>query len=635
MGRLCGLFLCWCLPIFIYANHTLILNNDIIHYELTNDYFTTFKDSSNQMHVSQVLKQPFQHSSSLYSLVNDSKSTFWSKIEFIDSSAQARDWFFVFYNYSIEQLDFYLLAHDSLLLHRHYSVNSTKLSDKELKHKNFSIDLEIPKNTKITILLKSRNSISSQYGYAIKEHKDYFSYSVTEYFYYGLFYGSLLLIIIYHISFLFSLKNIAYLFYVLYTLFQGIYMTFRDGMVVAYVFPEHPALVGPAYAVVYMCSSLFLMLYARFFLELNNNKFFDLIIKIYIPLRIAAWIIAPKHNNFHVLLDYIPVIVVFAFSLQATFQKIKTSYLLCAGFGALLISHTINALWQNNIIPCTTQIFYSMYYGILIESTLLAFANAYRLHTLRQEAIQKLKLENQVMKDELKINQQKNIIQEQKDQIENFLYRASHDIKGPLKSIDGLARLGLIDQQYGPEYFSRIQRMTIRLQKIVDNFLSLVKNNNSPITVEEVRLKEIVQQCLEDQFLEYPGRNEITIENLVDETVIVETEYFSLYSILQNILENAIKYRDPQKPNKYIRIQAKRYEFHLKLEVEDNGQGIHPSFKEKVFSMFYRANIENTEGVGMGLYIVKQSLERIQGKVRFESEEGKFTKFIIQLPLKI
>lgn len=619
----------------VSAQEILIVKNGVDNYELTNKYFSVYKDETNLLDELGVNRQKFIPSTSYYGLVNDNKSTFWSKIEMIDSSGPDKDWFFVFYNYSIDSLKFYVIMDDSVITEKQYSVHQTKLSDKELEHKNFAVDLSVPKNRKITLLLKSRNGISSHYGYAIKEHRYFFSYSVGEYFYYGLFYGALLLIIVYHLSFLISLKNLSYLFYVLYILFQGLYMTFRDAMVVAVIMPEVPQLVRPSFAIINILSSVFLLLYARFFLTLNNYKAFDWAIKIYIPFRVLAWIIEPVHNNYHIVLDYIPVLIVFAFSVISLTQKHKTSHLLCIGFFILMLSHTINALWHNNIIDCTPDVFYSMYYGVLTESVLLAFANAYRLNLLKQDALQKLKLENQIIKDELKIQQQSSIIQEQKDQIDNFLYRASHDIKGPLKSIDGLARLGLIDEKSNTEYFSRIQTMTVRLQKIVDNFLGLVKNNNSKLKVESINMHSFFTQCIEEQFFEYPGRNEIEIKLSVPENFEIVTEYYSLYSVIQNVIENAIKYKDPSKQHNYIIISAIEHVSSYTITIEDNGQGISAASKEKIFSMFYRANLNNTEGVGMGLYIVKQSLERIKGQISIDSKENEYSKFLIKLPKEI
>lgn len=612
------------------AQNILVLKeND--GYEVTHTYFSALRDSSHSLNVMKAYSGKFQVPENYYTLPVNDRSAFWFKVELIDSSSAERDWYFTCYKYTIDSIEFYVFYNDSLIKSDYYSVHTTKMSDREMEYKNFSFDLSVPKNKKVTILFKTDNRHASYFGYAVKEHQYYISYAVQESFYFGLFYGGICLIIIYHLSFLWSLRDRAYLFYVLYILFQGLYMTFRDGVVQPAIFPEVPQLVRPSFAIVTIFLSVSLLLYARFFLKLNNYKVFDLIIKIYIPVRVLGYLIEPSHNVYHLMLDYTAVLIAFVFSMFSLFQKHQTSYLLCIGFTFLIAAHTINSLWQNNIIECTPPVFYSMYVGLMIESVLLALANAFRLNMLKKDSIKKLELENLRIKDELQISQQQSIILDQKEQIENFLYRASHDIKGPLKTIDGLSRLGLMDDKDSTQYFSRIQIMTTRLQKIVDNFLEVVKNNNSSLRNEKVNLHALIRQCLEEQFSEYPGRELIEISIEVPLRLEILSEYYSIYSVIQNLIENAIKYQDPSKNDKYIRISATRKIDHIELTVEDNGQGINESSREKIFSMFYRANTGNAEGVGMGLYIVKQALDRINAKISIESEEGKYSRFIIRL----
>jgi hypothetical protein len=129
-------------------------------------------------------------------------------------------------------------------------------------------------------------------------------------------------------------------------------MTFRDGVVQPSIFPEIPHLVRPSFAIITIFLSVSLLLYARFFLKLNNYKAFDLIIKIYVPVRVLSYLIEPSHNSYHLMLDYSAVLIVFIFSMFSLFQKHNTSYLLCVGFTFLIAAHTINSLWQNNIIEC-------------------------------------------------------------------------------------------------------------------------------------------------------------------------------------------------------------------------------------------------------------------------------------------
>ena len=101
-----------------------------------------------------------------------------------------------------------------------------------------------------------------------------------------------------------------------------------------------------------------------------------------------------------------------------------------------------------------------------------------------------------------------------------------------------------------------------------------------------------------------------------------------LTSIFQNLLDNAIKYRTE---SSYVKISVKDEDKGVEIKVEDNGIGIPKSIHEKVFDMFFRANL-SSKGSGLGLYLVKTSVEKLGGKMQLLSQENKGTCIIVLLP---
>ena len=104
-----------------------------------------------------------------------------------------------------------------------------------------------------------------------------------------------------------------------------------------------------------------------------------------------------------------------------------------------------------------------------------------------------------------------------------------------------------------------------------------------------------------------------------------------LSEIIRNLISNAIKYHDPSKKKKTIKVSGKITKKKVKLVFEDNGIGIRKEYLNDIFKMFYRAT-EEGEGSGIGLYIVQQSLENIGGKVEVQSQIHKGSKFKIEIP---
>lgn len=114
-----------------------------------------------------------------------------------------------------------------------------------------------------------------------------------------------------------------------------------------------------------------------------------------------------------------------------------------------------------------------------------------------------------------------------------------------------------------------------------------------------------------------------------------ESQFFSdnyrLSLILNNLISNAIKYSDPQKETSFIQITIKLRPDKVLLTFKDNGIGIENDYIKKVFNMFFRAT-EKNEGAGLGLYIVKEAVEKLGGKIDLESQVGNGTLFRIELP---
>jgi signal transduction histidine kinase len=100
--------------------------------------------------------------------------------------------------------------------------------------------------------------------------------------------------------------------------------------------------------------------------------------------------------------------------------------------------------------------------------------------------------------------------------------------------------------------------------------------------------------------------------------------------ILANLMANAVKYHNLEQPNPYIRLSFRRQNDNVEISVEDNGRGISQDSLPKIFDMFYRAS-DDTEGTGLGLFIVKEALIKIKGTIEVKSEPKKGSKFTIKL----
>ncbi|MEM6765291.1 MAG: PAS domain-containing sensor histidine kinase [Bacteroidota bacterium] len=219
------------------------------------------------------------------------------------------------------------------------------------------------------------------------------------------------------------------------------------------------------------------------------------------------------------------------------------------------------------------------------------------------------------------------------NELDAFVYKASHDLKGPLASIIGVTNIAR-DEVADPkahDYFQLIAQSATRLDRILMDLIDVTRINKGEIILEEVDLKELTQDIINS--LEHQPEVEnvqFNIQNRLSKTVITDQKLIA--SVLQNLITNGINYRDPQKPQSWIQISLSCTENSASVSVTDNGKGIPERRIQKVFDMFYRGD-KTSKGSGLGLYIVKNALEKLCGTYQLESQEGQGTSFTFTLPL--
>ncbi len=223
-------------------------------------------------------------------------------------------------------------------------------------------------------------------------------------------------------------------------------------------------------------------------------------------------------------------------------------------------------------------------------------------------------------------------LEERNEQMDMFLYKASHDLKGPLASVKGILNLAI---QYCKEeevknYIEMAIMSAERLDNAVVDLLRVTRINNLQLQVEEVDVPSMVYEVIRSiDHLEERQDVQITTEFHIDKPF--HTDRGSLHSILQNLVINAVKYKNPNQSSPKVDIDISNHKNGIRLIISDNGEGIREDVQRKVFNMFYRGN-KKSKGTGLGLYIVKQSVEKMKGTIHFESAVSKGTTFTIYLP---
>lgn len=216
-------------------------------------------------------------------------------------------------------------------------------------------------------------------------------------------------------------------------------------------------------------------------------------------------------------------------------------------------------------------------------------------------------------------------------QLDQVIYKTTHDLKAPLVSALGLINLAeKAEPEEKQEYIELIKRSLLKLNAYIEEMNHFFKNDKMAIQRERIDMKSLFDEELEGLRNLYQVGT-LSIQCEVDEKREFFSDLVRVRTIVTNILTNAIKYADPGKANPFVKLSATIDEQYCKLMVEDNGIGITKDYQNKIFDLFFRAT-SHAHGTGIGLFIVKDTLERLGGTVTVQSEPGIGTTFFLKIP---
>jgi PAS domain S-box-containing protein len=239
--------------------------------------------------------------------------------------------------------------------------------------------------------------------------------------------------------------------------------------------------------------------------------------------------------------------------------------------------------------------------------------------TEKKNAIVKLEEQNHEL---LKIN----------SELDRFVYSASHEMRAPLCNVLGLNTLAKTqkDEKLRQDLFNKIETSIGRLDAIIHDIVHFSRNSRLDLLQEKIDFNEIFSKS-HAQCRELNGVEKVAATIDIKGNADFYSDSKRLEVLMKNLLSNAIKFSDRQKNNPYVKITVQAGEEEARLTISDNGIGIHEKFLNDIFKMFYRAS-ESENGTGLGLYIVKEVVEKLGGTIRVESYPGSGTTFLIRLP---
>ena len=261
-------------------------------------------------------------------------------------------------------------------------------------------------------------------------------------------------------------------------------------------------------------------------------------------------------------------------------------------------------------------------------------SNLTRLPIAINHAIDQKKLARSKKNSENALKRQNKTLTKINKELDNFAYNVSHNLRAPLASVIGLINIIKLEDQKNISQFSELISMMDYSVKKLDmtlvNILNYSRNSRLENKFEFVDIKALIEDCREEmQYME--GMQNIDVNLTINNTVPFYSDKYRMTVILHNLLSNAIKYHDPDKNNSWIKITVNISGENAKINFDDNGIGINNKQIQNIYKMFFRGT-ERSDGAGLGLYIVKEMVERLKGTINIDSVEDKGTSVQIEVP---
>lgn len=289
---------------------------------------------------------------------------------------------------------------------------------------------------------------------------------------------------------------------------------------------------------------------------------------------------------------------------QADYMTLQTFFI--HGFLAMVVFF-ICGLWAYQLNKLS---------GRLIKQT-------YEMGRFQEEQLQKKVL--QKSNEELKKTNK---------ELDGFVYSVSHDLRAPLSSVMGVVGLceAATEDPFILKNVSLIKTSIKKLDGFIIDILDYSRNSRLEIASHEIHFEDLLNDVSNDlKFMGVEEQRKVSIRTTVHNGIPFYSDKNRLSIILNNLISNGIRYQNPHADDPFVAIEVAVSDAAASILVRDNGVGIDKENHENVFKMFYRVSSKSI-GSGLGLYIVKEAVEKLHGTIDLKSEMGKGTEFRIHLP---
>ncbi|MGA9224403.1 MAG: 7TM diverse intracellular signaling domain-containing protein [Pseudomonas graminis] len=576
-----------------------------------------------------------------------SRSAFWLKVRLTYRPGYplaSADWLLEMAYPPMDHVDLYLGDGDARPRLAWQTGDMLPFASRQIKQNNYVFDLNLNAHETKTVYLRVASHGSVQAPLNLWASHAYIEEQPSRLYILGMIYGVLAVMLVYNLFIYLSVRDTAYLYYILYITFFGLYQVSVNGAAIEYFWPNNPWWANTSTTFLIAAAILFASQFTRKFLQTPSlGRWLD------VPLRVmmvcAAVIMALALSMDYgvalrlvtgLVLLFTPVVLLIG--LAAWFKGRRVARYFIIGWSAFLIGGVVNATMLLGHLPNTFWTMYASQIGSVIEVALLSLALADRINAMREREAQIMAESQQGLET---LNQQLAVSNRLKDE---FLATLTHELRTPMNGVIGSLELMQMDaaQSEIELYRQTAADSAQSMMGIVNGILTLTELQAGRVTVrsEPFSLRHVLFQ-LRSGFEPLARSKALALSVELDETLpdSLEGDGVKLRQCLECLLDNAIKFTKTGSIR--IRVNGQRPDaehVRLVIDVIDTGIGFSRLDEETLYANFFQVDGSTTReygGLGIGLAICRQLIELQGGRLSHQSEPGNGSQFRLSLDVQI
>ncbi|MES2764888.1 MAG: 7TM diverse intracellular signaling domain-containing protein [Bacteroidota bacterium] len=605
------------------------------------------------------------------------KSAFWVRFTVVNSLEESAEWLLELSYPVLDEAQLYTAQLDGSFK-KVASGDKFPFSMRELKHRNIIFRLPLEKNTSNTYYMRLQTSGSVQIPLTLWSMQAFIAKDHEEQIVLGLYYGIMLIMVLYNLSVFIFLRDRTYVSYTGYLVFFTLFQMTINGLSFEYLWPQSPWWANKALMFSAFAFQCFALIFTKEFLntKVNTPKLNKFITwQMYSSLLLIALSLFIEYS----VLIRIAIAMAFPFVgmvIAAAILSLKNGYrparFYVSAWAVFVAGLFIFVLKTVGVLPNNLITQYGVQVGSALEVVLLSVALADRISILKRDkekaerealnaeiyrlknveiaqALEKVQMLNERLVDSQEETEalNKNLLEanqyltELNNEKNEFLGIAAHDLKNPLAAI-------ILSSEILSRYYDRFSKEKIldkiksiettatRMRDIVSNLLDVnaIESGKINISLEVLDIVSIARQLSEEYRERANAKNISIVFKTQLHSLTVKADKHALQEVLDNLISNAIKY-SPHGKSVTISIEKSVLKTAV-LKVQDEGPGLNDDDKQKLFGKFARLSALPTGGessTGLGLSIVKKLSEAMNAKIWCESEPGHGAAFLFEIPL--